>query len=351
VARSNLEVRHIDANGLRFAYIEEGEGPLALLLHGFPDTAHTWGDLRPRLAAKGYRAVSPWMRGYKPTAIPEQDADLETLSYDAGALIGALGETSAVVIGHDWGAAAAYGLASIDPSRVKKLFVVGSAHPSVIEPTPSKAWGFRHFVAYKLPGAAGRFAKGDFAALPAIYKRWSPTWSPSPEEFAAVRESFADPRSLEAAFGYYRALSFVLPRFFRRHIEVPTVAFAGRDDHTLKPSDFERARPMFSAGYVVETMPGGHFLHREHPEVFAEKLLAHLGEPEPPEATTGRHSGRMSAARMPSTRPSASGMPAAGMPSARLAAAQKVSAQMHADLDEPDPHDSEAGPSRELPPP
>ena len=60
--RSNF----VDANGLRFAYLEEGSGPLVLLLHGFPDTAHTWDELRPRIAAKGYRAVSPFMRGYSP---------------------------------------------------------------------------------------------------------------------------------------------------------------------------------------------------------------------------------------------------------------------------------------------
>ena len=60
----------VDANGLKFAYLEEGTGPLVLMLHGFPDTAHTWDDLRSRIAATGYRAVSPFMRGYHPTADP-----------------------------------------------------------------------------------------------------------------------------------------------------------------------------------------------------------------------------------------------------------------------------------------
>ncbi len=60
------EIRFVDANGLRFAYLEDGSGPLVLMLHGFPDTAHTWDDLRPRIAASGYRAVSPYMRGTIP---------------------------------------------------------------------------------------------------------------------------------------------------------------------------------------------------------------------------------------------------------------------------------------------
>jgi pimeloyl-ACP methyl ester carboxylesterase len=198
-------VRSLEANGLRFACLEEGSGPLVLLLHGFPDTAHTWDDVRPRLARAGFRAVSPFMRGYAPTAIPERDADQETLAKDALALIEALGEERAIVVGHDWGASAAYGAAALDPERVTKLVTLAIPHPATLRPTPRKVWGVRHFVAYKLPGAAARFAKDDFAALRAIYARWSPTWDPPAEELADVRACFADRRSLDAAFGYYRA--------------------------------------------------------------------------------------------------------------------------------------------------
>src|SRR6185436_8743916 len=71
------ELRHVEANGLRFAYLEDGRGPLVLLLHGFPDTPRSWDHARPRIAARGYRAVSPWLRGYAPTAIPPRDTDIE----------------------------------------------------------------------------------------------------------------------------------------------------------------------------------------------------------------------------------------------------------------------------------
>ena len=80
-------IHFVDANGLKFAYLEEGSGPLVLMLHGFPDTAHTWDDLRPRIAAKGYRAISPFMRGYHPSAIPDRDPDQETLARDPLALL------------------------------------------------------------------------------------------------------------------------------------------------------------------------------------------------------------------------------------------------------------------------
>jgi pimeloyl-ACP methyl ester carboxylesterase len=269
-------IQHVHANGLRFAFFSEGEGPLVLLLHGFPDTAHTWDHVRPLLAKKGYRAVSPFMRGYAPTEVPTRDPDGEQIARDALALIEALGEKQAIVIGHDWGASAAYGAASLGPERVSKLFTVGIPHPGAVKPSLKLAWGVRHFAAYKLPGAGARFARDDFAALRSIYKRWSPKWTPPEQEFAPIRAAFSERKSLESAFGYYRTLSLVLPEFMRRPIAVDTVAFAGLDDPAVGPADYEGARRMFSREYHVEAMPGGHFLHREHPELFAEKLLRYL---------------------------------------------------------------------------
>ncbi len=269
-------MQFVQANGLRFAYLEEGSGPLVLLLHGFPDTAHTWDELRPRIAAKGYRAVSPFMRGYAPSGIPDRDTDQETLARDALALIEALGASEAIVIGHDFGAAAAYGAAGLGPDRVKKLITIAIPHPAALKPSPKKLWGVRHFAIYKLPGAPKRFAHNDFAALPAIYRRWSPTWNPQLTEFDAVRKSFSDPASLNAAFGYYRKLSPVPSASLRARITVPAVVFAGLDDPVAEPSDYRGAAGMFENEYIVEEVPGGHFMHREHPDVFAERILTHL---------------------------------------------------------------------------
>ncbi len=270
-------IRYVEANGLKFAYLEEGTGPLVLMLHGFPDTAHTWDDLRPRVAAQGYRVVSPFMRGYHPSAIPDRDPDQETLARDPLALIEALGASEAVIIGHDWGASAAYGAAAIGgPERVTKLFTVGIPHPAALKPSPKKLWGVRHFAAYKLPGAAQRFARNDFAALPEIYRRWSPAWTPESTEFDAVRASFSNPASLNAAFGYYRKLSPIPSASLKARISVPTVVFAGLNDPIVDPSDYRGAAGMFLDDYTVEEVPGGHFMHREHPEVFAQRLLQHL---------------------------------------------------------------------------
>ena len=269
-------LRHVEANGLRFAYLEDGAGPLVLMLHGFPDSARSWDHARAAVAARGFRAVSPWMRGYAPTASPARDADAETLGRDVLGLIVALGAETAIVVGHDWGALAGHAAAALEPAKLSKLITVAIPHPGTWRTTPRKAWRVRHFLAYKLPGAARRFARDDFAGLTAIYKRWSPSWSPGPDELAPVRAGFADPASLAAAFGYYRTLQLRPPRWLRRSIAVPTVAFAGQDDPMATGDDYRHAARGFTGAYTIEEMPGGHFMHREHPEIFAERLLRHL---------------------------------------------------------------------------
>src|SRR6201992_202732 len=269
-------IRFVNANGLKFAYLEEGTGPLVLMLHGFPDTAHTWDDLRPRIAAKGYRAVSPFMRGYHPTEVPDRDPDQETLTRDVLALIDLLVAGEAIVIGHDWGASAAYGSAALGPEQVKKLFVLAIPHPGALKPSPKKLWGVRHFATYKLPGAPERFARNDFAALPAICRRWSPDWRPDPSEFDPERACFANRASLNAAFGYYRKLSPVPSASLKARITVPTVVFAGLGDPVAVPADYRYAARMFVGDYIDEELDAGHFMHREHPEAFAQRLLAHL---------------------------------------------------------------------------
>ena len=176
-------LQYVEANGIRFGYFEEGVGPLALLLHGFPDTPHTWDHVRPLIAAKGYRVVSPYMRGYRPTQIPARDADGETLARDAVELIGALGEKTATLIGHDWGAGTVYGATALAPERVRKLIAVGIPHPATLKPTLRQIWGVRHFGLYKLRGAPARFPPSCAGGRPRGSPRpktWPPCASASP---------------------------------------------------------------------------------------------------------------------------------------------------------------------------
>ena len=266
-------LQYVQANGLRFAYFEEGTGPLVLLLHGFPDTAHTWDDVRPALASAGFRAVSPFMRGYAPTEIPALEAfDPDTLGGDALALIQALGEEQAVVVGHDWGASAAYSAAGLEPGRLRMLITVAIPQPASMIPTPSLIWAVRHFFSLSRSGAAAWIRKGNFEHVDELVQRWSPTWKVPAGETDAVKAAFAEPGCLEAALGYYRALTLRPPATQRRKVVVPAAAFAGTDD-MVAPAAYERARARYESRYEIVTMPGGHFMHREHPEHFSRELV------------------------------------------------------------------------------
>lgn len=272
-------LHEITANGLKFAYLERGTGPLVLLVHGFPDTAHTWDRTMTAVAAAGFRAVAPFTRGYAPTEVPADGKyDTDTLAADQLALISALGERAAILVGHDWGASSAYAAATTAPEKVRLLVTLAIPHPATLRPTPRLAWTMRHFLSLRGKNAAAKLRANDFALVDELWQRWSPAWKAVPrEETASVRAAFADPACLEAALGYYRQLGVRLPASLKRPLQVPTVAFAGENDH-ISPRAYEKARHMFEASYEVVQVPGGHFLHREHPDHFVPELVRVLRE-------------------------------------------------------------------------
>ncbi len=167
------------------------------------------------------------------------------------ALIEALGETKAIVIGHDWGASTAYGAAALGGERVEKLVTIAIPHQASVSWSLPMQRGGRHFLAYKLPSAARRFAANDFAALRAIYARWSPKWTPSDDELAPARKCFADAASLDAAFGYYRALPVRTPAHLRVPIATPTIVFAGTDDRCSGPPTSSARGGCFTGPYTI----------------------------------------------------------------------------------------------------
>ena len=275
-----MDVAFVTARGLRFAYLEAGTGPLVLLVHGFPDTAYGWDATMTALASAGYRVVAPFTRGIYPTQIPTDGAyDIETLGRDVLALIEALGETQAVVVGHDWGAGAGYVAAALGPERVRLLVTMAIPHPGGVTRTPRLGWALRHFITLGSTRAPAKLRANNFALVDELVARWSPAWKAIPaSETTRVKAAFAEPGVVEAALGYYRAVSLVrIPRISRAKVDVPVVAFAGEDD-TISPRLYEKARHMFTRSYEVVQVPGGHFMHREHPAHFIPELVRVVSE-------------------------------------------------------------------------
>jgi len=127
----------VQANGVRFSFIEKGEGPLILCLHGFPDHARSFRHQLSALSTQRFRVVAPYMRGYAPTDIPPNGPyQTAALGQDAVSLIDALGYESAIVLGHDWGTVAAYGAAIIAPEKVSKLIAAAVPYGNAVR----RAW-------------------------------------------------------------------------------------------------------------------------------------------------------------------------------------------------------------------
>ncbi len=274
------DVSMIEANGLRFAYLADGDpsDPMVLLLHGFPDTAHAWDSLRPRIAAQGYFVVSPFMRGYAPSEAPPDDQyDSKTLGQDVLALIAAFGKEQADVVGHDWGAIAAYSAAALEPARVHRLVTLVIPHPATLKLRLRDLYRLRHFVALKKRRAPRRVARDDFAYVDEIYARWSPTWAFDAADLDPVKNSFAAPGSLHAALGYYRDLSTKTPEFLEAPTRMPALVIAGRLDGAT-PLDAFDDQSAFAGGVQLEILEAGHFPHREQSEQFLRLLFEFLDE-------------------------------------------------------------------------
>ncbi len=267
------KIQFVEANDLRFAYLEQGSGPLVLFVHGFPDTAHTWDRALGAVAEAGYRGVAPFTRGYAPSSAPDDDFyGSDAMGGDIIALIDALGGAPAVVVGHDWGASASYSAAGLAPEKIRLLVTLAIPHPASMRPSLGLLWNMRHFPYLGSPRGPARARKNDFAYIDKLWRRWSPGWDVPASETDAVKEAYRQPGCLEAACGYYRDASVKPPPGQRRKVEVPAAAFAGQQD-IIAPQAYERAASRFKAHYEVVPMPGGHFMHRQHPDVFNEKLL------------------------------------------------------------------------------
>lgn len=286
----SLQPGVVHANGLSFATLEAGpaDGPLALFLHGYPDSAATWEHQLPAFAAAGYRAVAPWLRGYPPTAIPPPGAyyDRATLATDVAALIDALSpEQPCVLIGQDWGAAIGYGVLAAFPEKVSRAALLAVPHPATVRATlkrsPKHALRSFHWFLFQLPWLPEWLcARRDYAFLETLWKWWSPHFHDH-AHVAAIRRAFATPGANAASLAYYRAL------FGTRHadpalsalrarldapITVPTRVLMGSQD--MRREMLEAQRVQFTADYEWTLVEGtGHFLHREAPETVTALLL------------------------------------------------------------------------------
>lgn len=281
-----ISPKTIAANGLEFAYLEAGKGPLVLCMHGFPETPHGFQPLLEGLAEAGFHAVAPFMRGYAPSGLaPDGDYSIPALARDVIALIEHFGADKAYLVGHGWGGLAVLMASILRPDRVRRVVSVSAPHPRRMLLRASLAQWRR--LGYLLPmqvpvWARKHLVRDKFRWVEELAGRWSPSARLPEEMFAAFRESVADRAHLNAVIAYHRAIprSLIDPGFWRmtlHPVTVPTRIIHGMDDGCTGPEVFRDQESLFAAGLDIQALPGvGHFPHRESSGEFIELVREFL---------------------------------------------------------------------------
>jgi pimeloyl-ACP methyl ester carboxylesterase len=244
---------------VRLHYVEQGEGPLVVLLHGFPEFWYGWRHQLAPLAAAGFRVVAPDLRGYNLSSKPRGRGAyrLDLLARDVAELIEERGAASALVAGHDWGGAVAWATAMYHPERVARLAILNAPHPR------------RFRQAVQRPRQALRSWYFGLFQLPWLPEYLGPKVFPQRDD-PRYREAWAQPGAMTAMLNYYRAIT---PRTRIETVDAPTRVIWGRHDPFLELSVAEPSRadvPNLERVVVLDT---SHWVQHEAPEE-GSRLLA-----------------------------------------------------------------------------
>lgn len=283
---------HLSTRTGDFEILTEGpsDGPLALCLHGFPDFPPSFEPLLRELAAAGYRAVAPWMRGYRPS-IGEGPFHLDCLAEDALALADALSPGRRVfLIGHDWGAVTTHIAIAKWPDRFAAAVTMAVPHMrAFLEDAwqhPGQLRRSWYMGLFQLPTVVAERAvrHDDFALIDRLWRAWSPGFVAPPEHMRALKDCLA--RSMPAPIRYYveafrpvgelarRLREAGLPE---RRIRVPTLSLAGEQDGCIGLSVGDSEGRFFAGPFRREIVADvGHFMQLERPSEIARRVLAWL---------------------------------------------------------------------------
>jgi pimeloyl-ACP methyl ester carboxylesterase len=313
-----MEIRHANAQleSIRCHYAEAGEGPLVVLVHGFPELWYSWRQQLPALARAGYRAIAPDLRGFGQSEVPESVAAYSLLQHSADLrqLIELLGGGPAVLVGHDWGANLVWTLALQQPELVRAVVALSIPfYPEPRDPEEIRRFSAGHFnflEYFQRPGAAEReFREDPRKFLQAFFFGLSGDAPPGTVDHlflhkapdARLLDGFPEPNRLPAwlsesdldyyvaafertgisgALGFYRNIERDYPelqQIYRRPFTQPALFIGGGMEAAVRFGSLEpmrRAVGKLRGTLVVEGC--GHWLQQERPELVNQALLEFL---------------------------------------------------------------------------
>ncbi|RKS24283.1 pimeloyl-ACP methyl ester carboxylesterase [Pseudomonas sp. WPR_5_2] len=289
-------VKVIQTPWLNLAYEEHGPGTgdPVILLHGFPYSARAYDEIAPPLAAKGYRVIVPYLRGYGPTRFNSPDTlrsgQQAALAQDLLDLMDALCISKAALCGYDWGGRAACIVAALWPQRVRCL-VTGDGYnlQDIPRSTRPRDPETEHRLWYQFYFHTPRGVEGltenrrDLCEL--LWKLWSPTWSQGPERYPLSAPAFDNPDFVEVVIHSYRhrfmyapgdpALEWMEEALAKQPpISVPTISLCGADDGVGPAPEIDDDLEHFTGRYERRVLAGvGHNIPEEAPGATLKALL------------------------------------------------------------------------------
>ena len=289
-------LKHVDAGVLNIGYYEEGpaDGPVVMLLHGFPYDVHSYVDVVPLLTAKGCRAIVPYLRGYGPTRFRDRSTprsgEQAAMGADVIALMDAIDVKRAVFCGYDWGGRGACVAAALWPERCAGLVSVNGYNIIDISRANIPAKPEREaaiWYQYYFHGERGRAGlttyRKEIGRL--LWKQWSPKWSFDEATFERTAAAYDNPDYVDIVVHSYRhrfGLAEGDPQYAALEqrlaalppIQAPAITLDGDSDGVIPASDGKAAAPRFKGPRIHRIVPGaGHNLPQEAPEAFAGAIL------------------------------------------------------------------------------
>lgn len=293
-------LKHVDAGVLNMGYYEDGpaNGPVVILLHGFPYDIHSYVDVAPLLTAKGCRVIIPYLRGYGPTRFRDKSTprsgEQAAMGADVIALMDAVGVQRAIFCGYDWGGRGACVAAALWPERCAGLVsvngynIIDMSRANIPAKPEREAAIWYQFYFHSERGRAGLMTyRREIARL--LWKQWSPKWAFDDATFERTAPAYDNPDYVDIVVHSYRhrfGLAEGDPQYAdlerqlaaRPPIQAPAITLDGDSDGVIPASDGTASAPRFKGPRTHRIVPGaGHNLPQEAPEAFAGAILELTG--------------------------------------------------------------------------